>query len=125
LDISKGTHDGGERMADDYDANLESGTPKVDNRKSLLAEGSCSNLSGRRPVCSRASSVARVVSTEHISEFLVWAETPKRKGNRPVKRQPFAVTSGQYQEAFEKKHLAKAAEEEKKLGRKRKREEAK
>jgi hypothetical protein len=33
LDIPTGTHDGGERMTADQDANLESGTPKVDNRK--------------------------------------------------------------------------------------------
>jgi hypothetical protein len=65
-------------------------------------------------MCSRASSVARVISTEHISEFLVWPDILKCKGGRRVKRQPFAITSGKYQEMFEKKYLAKAAEEEKK-----------
>jgi hypothetical protein len=44
--------------------------------------------------------------------------------NAKVKK-PFAVTSEKYQEMFEKKHLAKAAEEKEKQGRKRKREEAK
>jgi hypothetical protein len=38
LDIPTGTHDGGESMTADHDVNLESGTPKVDNRKSLPAE---------------------------------------------------------------------------------------
>jgi hypothetical protein len=76
-------------------------------------------------VRSRATSVARVVSTEHISEFLAWPETPKHKGRRRVERQPFAITSGKYQEMFEKKHFAKAAGEEKKQGWKRKCEEAK
>jgi hypothetical protein len=80
LDFPTGTYDGGERMAADHDVNLESGTPKADNRKSLPAEGSCSNLSGRQYVCSRNSSVARVVSTEYMSEFAVWPDTPKRKG---------------------------------------------
>jgi hypothetical protein len=46
LDIQTGAHDKGERMTADHDVNLESGTPKVDNRNSLPAEGSCSNLSG-------------------------------------------------------------------------------
>jgi hypothetical protein len=111
-------------MTAENDVNLESDIPKVNSRKSLPAEESCSNLSGRQSVCSRASSVARVVSTEYMSEFLVWPDTPKRKGKRRVERQPFAITSGKYQEMFEKKHLAKAAEEDKKQGRKRKCEEA-
>jgi hypothetical protein len=76
-------------------------------------------------VCSRALSVARLVRNEHISEFLVWPDTPKCKGRKRLKRQPFAITSGKYQEMFNKKHLAKAAEEEKKQGQKRKCEEAK
>jgi hypothetical protein len=83
-----------ERMTADHNANLESGTLKVDNRKSLPVEGSCSNLSCRKSVCSRASSVARVVSTEYMNEFLVWPDTPKHKGKRWVERQPFAITSG-------------------------------
>jgi hypothetical protein len=125
LNIPTGTHDGGERITADHDVNLESGTPKVDNRKSLPAEGSCSNLSGRQSMCSRASSVARVVSTEYMSEFLVWPDTPKHKGKRRVERQPFAITSVKYQKMFQKKYFTKAAEEEKKQGWKRKREEAK
>jgi hypothetical protein len=94
LDIPTRTRDGGGRMTADHDVNLESGTPKVDNRNSLPAEGSCSNLSGIQSVCSTASSVARVVSTEYMSEFLVWPDTPKHKGKRQVETQPFAITSG-------------------------------
>jgi hypothetical protein len=116
LDIPIGTHDGGERMTADHDVNLESFTPKVDNKKSLPAKGSCSNLSDRQSVCSKASSVARVVSTENMSEFLVWPDTPKRKGKRRVEIKQFSVTSGKYQKMFEKKYLAKAAEEEKRQG---------
>jgi hypothetical protein len=71
LDIPTETHNGGERITADHDVNLESGTPKIDNRNSLPAEGSCSNLSDTQSVCSRASSVARAVSTEYMSEFLV------------------------------------------------------
>jgi hypothetical protein len=63
-DIPTGTHGGGERMTADHDVNLESVTPKLDNRKSLPAEGSCSNLYGGQSMCSRASSVATVVITD-------------------------------------------------------------
>jgi hypothetical protein len=98
LDFPTVIHDARERMASDHNVNLESGTPRVEDRKSLPAEGSCSNLSDGQYVCSRASSVARVVRTEHMSEFLVWPNTPKRKGKRLVDRQPFAVTSEKYQE---------------------------
>jgi hypothetical protein len=101
LDIPRGTHDGGERMTADHDVNLESSTPKVDNRKILPAEKSCSDLSGRQSLCSRASSVATVVSTEYMSEFLVLPDTPKCKGKMQVGRQPFAIRSGKYQEMFE------------------------
>jgi hypothetical protein len=94
LYIPTGTHDGGERMTADHDVNLESGTLKVDNRKSLPAEGSCSNLSGRQCVCSRDSPVAIVVSSEYMCEFLVWPDTLKCKCKRWVERQLFAITSG-------------------------------
>jgi hypothetical protein len=62
---------------------------------------------------------------EYRSEFLVWPDTPKCKGKRQVERQPFAVTSGKFQEMFEKKHLAKDAEEKEKQGWKRKYEDSK
>jgi hypothetical protein len=76
-------------------------------------------------MCCKALSVARIVSTEYMSEFLIWPDTLKRKGRRWVERQPFALTSGKYRKIFENKHLAKAAEEEEKHGQKRKGEEAK
>jgi hypothetical protein len=43
-----------------------------------------------------------------MSEFLVWPGTPRCKGKRQVKKEPFAITSGKYKEVFEKKHVAKA-----------------
>ena len=57
--------------------------------------------------------------------FLVWPDTPKRKGKRQMERQPYAITSRRYQEVFEKKKLAKCTAEEEKEVRKRKRIEAK
>jgi hypothetical protein len=51
-----------------------------------------------------------VVSTEYVREFLVWLDTPQHKGKRQIRRQPFAITSGKYQEMFDG-HLSKAAEE--------------
>jgi hypothetical protein len=66
LDIPIGTHDAVDRMTADHDVNLESGTPKVGNRRRLLAEGSCSNLSCRKYVRSRAS-VLQELSELYIS----------------------------------------------------------
>jgi hypothetical protein len=68
----------------------------------------------------KVSSVVRVAQTECMKEFLVWPNTPKRKGKRQMDRQPYAITSRRYQEMFEKKKLAKHRAEEKKA-RKRKR----
>jgi hypothetical protein len=64
-------------------------------------------------VWSRASSVARVVSTEYMSEFLVWPDTPKCKGKRCVVRQPCAITSGKIKRCL-RRSKTKAADEEKK-----------
>lgn len=64
-------------MTSDHNVNLENSTPQAHNRKSLPAEGFCSNLSGKQSVCYRALSIARAVSNEYMSEFLVW---PKHKG---------------------------------------------
>jgi hypothetical protein len=64
---------------------------------------------------SKVSCVIKVVHTEGMKEFLVWPDTPKRKGKRQIERKPYAITSRRYQEVFEKKKLAKCrAEEEKK-----------
>jgi hypothetical protein len=70
-------------MAADHEVKYESGTPKAGDKKSLPAEEG--NLSGRQSVCSTVSSVARVVSTEYMSEFLVWPNKPKREGKSRVK----------------------------------------
>jgi hypothetical protein len=69
----------------------------------------------------KVSSVVKVVKTEHMKEFLVWPDTPKRKGKRQMDRQPYAITSRRYQEMLEKKKLAKRRAEEEKEARKRKR----
>lgn len=79
LDVSRIAHDGEKRLATGHDVNLGSGTSKADKRKSLPAEGCCSNLCGGQSVCCRASSFARFASTEHKSELLVWPGTPKHK----------------------------------------------
>jgi hypothetical protein len=68
----------------------------------------------------KVSSVIKVVQTEHMKEFLVWPDTPKRKGKRQMERQPYAITSKRYQEMFEKKKLAKRRAEEEKEARKQK-----
>jgi hypothetical protein len=98
-------------MATDYDVSLGSAIPKVDEGTSLPPEGYCSNLSCGQSMCGRALSFERVVCTEYMSEFLVWPDTPKCRGKRMVERKPFEITSEKYQEMFEKKHLAKVAEE--------------
>jgi hypothetical protein len=69
----------------------------------------------------KVSSVVKVVKTEHMKEFLVWPDTPKRKGKRQMDRQPYAITSRRYQEMFEKKKLDKHIAEEEKEAIKRKR----
>ena len=74
---------------------------------------------------SKVSCVIKVVKIEGMKEFLVWPDTPKRKGKRQLERQPYAITSRRYQEVFEKKKLAKRREGEEKEARKRKRIEAK
>jgi hypothetical protein len=63
---------------------------------------------------SKVSCVIKVVQTEGMKEFLVWPDTPKRKGKRQMERQPYAITSRRYQEVFEKKKLAKRRAEGKK-----------
>jgi hypothetical protein len=74
---------------------------------------------------SKVSCVIKVVQTEGMKEFLVWPDTPKRKGKRQMERQPYAITSRRYHEVFEKKKLANCRAEEEKEARKRKRIEAK
>jgi hypothetical protein len=44
-----------------------------------------------------------------MRDFLVWLDTPQHKAKRQI-RQPFAVTSGKYQEVVDM-HISKAAEE--------------
>jgi len=41
---------------------------------------------------SKVSCVVNVVQTEGMKEFLVWPDTPKRKGKRQMERQPCAIT---------------------------------
>ncbi|KAJ9594626.1 hypothetical protein L9F63_027394 [Diploptera punctata] len=60
-----------------------------------------------------------------MGEFLVWPETPKRKGKRQTEIHPFAITSDRYKDMFEKKKEEKRKIEEQKEERKRKREEKK
>jgi len=74
---------------------------------------------------SKVSCVIKVFQTEVTKVFLVWPETPKRKGKRQMERQPYAITSRRYQEVFEKKKLAKCRAEKEKEARKRKHIEAK
>ena len=62
---------------------------------------------------------------DHLGEFLVWPETPKRKGKRNTERFPFAITSEKYKLMFQNKLIAKRKAEEEKEERKRKREEKK
>jgi hypothetical protein len=82
-------------------------------------------MSGTQSVFCRVSSVAGVVITECMRELRVWPHARKRKGKRRVERQPFAVTSGKYEDLFEKKLVERAAEEGEKQERKSKRKEAK
>ena len=90
--------------------------------------GSCSEMYAVQSMSSERSEVScviKVVQTEGTKEFLVWPDTPKRKGKRQMKRQPYAITSRRYQEVFEKKKFAKHRAEEEKEARKQKRIEAK
>ena len=90
--------------------------------------GSCSEMYAMQSTSSASSEVSyviKVVQTEGMKEFLVWRDTPKRKGTRQMERQPYAITSRRYQEVFEKKKLAKRRAEEEKEARKRKLIEAK
>jgi hypothetical protein len=66
----------------------------------------------------KVSSVVKVVKTEHMKEFLVWPDTPKRNGKRQMDRQPYAMTSRRYQEMFEENNLAKRRAEEEKRSKK-------
>jgi len=90
--------------------------------------GSCSEMyavQSKSSASSKVSCVIKVVHTEVMKEFLVWSDTPKRKGKGQLERQPCATTSRKYLEVFEKKKLAKRTAEDEKEARKRKRVEAK
>ena len=90
--------------------------------------GSCSEMYAVQSTSSascKVSCVIKGVQTEGMKEFLVWPDTPKRKGKRQMERQPYALTSRRYQEVFEKKKFVKRRTEEEKEARKRKRIEAK
>jgi len=63
-------------------------------------------------------------TSKNISDYLVVPETPTRKNKRNIERVSFAITSREYQESFEKKRALKLELENKKLERKRKREES-
>jgi hypothetical protein len=47
-----------------------------------------------------------VVCTQYTRECLVWLDTPQHKVKRQIRRQPFAITSGKYQEVLDR-HLSK------------------
>jgi hypothetical protein len=40
----------------------------------------------------------------------VWLDTPQHNGRRQIRRQPFSIASGKYQEMLDR-HLSKSAEE--------------
>jgi len=90
--------------------------------------GSCSEMyavQSTSSASSKVSCVVKVVQTEGMKEFLVCPDTPKRKRNTEMEREPYALTSRIYQEVFEKKKLPKRRAEEEKESRKRKRTKAK
>ena len=100
----------------------------LDSHKNGDNHGFCSEMYAVHSTSSasnKVSCVIKVVQTEGMKEFLVWPDTPKRKGKRQMERQPYAIISRRNQEVFEKKKLAKCRAEEEKEGRKRKRVEAK
>jgi hypothetical protein len=51
-----------------------------------------------------------VVCTEYMRELLVWPDTLQHKGKRQIRRKPFGMTSGKYEEVVDR-HFLKAAEE--------------
>jgi len=63
---------------------------------------------------SKISCVIKGVQTEGLKDFLVWPDIPKRKGKRQMERRSYAIISRRYNEAFEKKKLAKRRAEKKK-----------
>jgi hypothetical protein len=75
--------------------------------------GCCSEMYAVQSMSSKVSCVIKVIQTEGMKEFLVWPDTPKRKGKRRMERQTYAITSRRYQEVLEKKkHAKRRAEEE-------------
>lgn len=57
------------------------------------------------------SCVVRTVQTEFIDDFLMWSDMHTHKGKRQTEKQTSAITSDKYGEMFEKKRLAKDADE--------------
>lgn len=55
-----------------------------------------------------------------MGEFLVWPETPKRKGKRQIERRPFAITSEKYKNMQKRKREEKEDAERKNEERKKK-----
>jgi len=55
--------------------------------------------------------VVRTVHTEFKGDFLMWLDMHTHKGKRQTEKQTSAITSNKYREMFEKKRLAKDAEE--------------
>lgn len=55
-----------------------------------------------------------------LGDYLVWPESPKRKGKRQIERLPFAITSQKYKEMLESKNAAKLQAEQEKERRKKK-----
>ncbi|KAI4468159.1 hypothetical protein MML48_2g00017945 [Holotrichia oblita] len=71
------------------------------------------------------TATVQIYRPSNISDYLVWPESPKRKGKRQTDRLPFALTSQKYKEMLEAKNEAKLNAEKEKERKKREREEAK
>jgi len=110
--VPKVTHDREEKMAAYHDGNWGSRTPKEDVSRTYLQAKRCnSSLYQEKPMSSTVLCVVRTVHIEFMDHFLMWPDMHTHKGKRQTEKQAPAITSDKYRETFEKKRLAKDAEE--------------
>jgi hypothetical protein len=110
--VPTGTHNREEKMPADHDGNWGSRTPKEDVSRTFLRAKRCnSSLYQEQPMSSTVLCVVRTVHIEFMDDFLMWPDMHTHKGKRQTEKQAAAITSYKYREMFEKKRLAKDAEE--------------
>lgn len=116
----------------DLEIGLVSSLPQTDgqiqaehlqSREEFVEDVTQNEGTGVVPV--ETATVVQIHRPSNISDYLVWPESPKRKGKRQTDRLPFAITSQKYKQMLEAKNEAKLSADKEKEKKRKEREEAK